>query len=401
MYKRPSSGRRLTTRQVERERTPGRYGDGHGGNGLSLLIVDRGGRVVRYWQQRLRIRGRSRMIGLGNAGTITLKEARAIAQENADTAAAGDDPRQKTRGGGGTPSAPTFEVVAREAFEVEAQQWSSEKTGADWWKSLEASILPTIGSTPIDRVEGGDVHRLVVEVHKSGRVDLARRLLQRVRVVVSWAISQGHLKSDPTAAVKLPRANKRAPKRHRRSLHHSQVADALVEVQEASAWSATRALIQFTALTATRAQESRLATWDEVDLDEKVWRIGAERMKTRTGDHEVPLSAAALAILHEMKEASGGTGLVFTSPDGGELHEHTAPQLLRRIGAEYSLHGLRSSFRSWCADSGEDFEAAESALAHSLGGATVSAYQRSKLVARRRPIMERWAQYVTTVPSHA
>ena len=277
-------------------------------------------------------------------------------------------------------------------YNTECQQWTNPKTGADWWKSLEASILPTIGDVPIDRVEGGDVHRLVVEVHKSGRVDLARRLLQRVRVVVSWAISQGHLKHDPTAAVRLPKMNKRAAKKHRRSLHHSQVADALGEVREANAWRSTRALVEFTALTATRAQESRLATWNELDLNEKTWIIPATRMKTPQ-DHEVPLSNAALALLHEMKETSGGTGLVFVNPDGGELHQATAPSLLRRIGAEYSLHGLRASFRSWCADNGVDFEVGESALAHSLGD-TISAYQRSRLLDRRRPIMEAWSAYL-------
>ena len=44
---------------VARVRTPVRYGDGRGGNGLSLLVkTTASGRISRSWTQRLRIYGR-------------------------------------------------------------------------------------------------------------------------------------------------------------------------------------------------------------------------------------------------------------------------------------------------------------------------------------------------------
>ena len=57
------------------------------------------------------------------------------------------------------------------------------------------------------------------------------------------------------------------------------------------------------------------------------------------------------------------------------------------------MHGFRSSFRDWCADTGKPREIAEAALAHTVGGVE-GAYFRSDLFQRRRRLMDQWAQYV-------
>jgi integrase len=68
-------------------------------------------------------------------------------------------------------------------------------------------------------------------------------------------------------------------------------------------------------------------------------------------------------------------------------------QCQRSTGGKASPHGFRATFRSWCADHAVEFELAESALAHVAGG-VVEAYQRSGLVARRRPLMQAWADFL-------
>jgi hypothetical protein len=62
-------------------------------------------------------------------------------------------------------------------------------------------------------------------------------------------------------------------------------------------------------------------------------------------------------------------------------------------GVDATVHGFRSSARSWTADQGIAFEVAESCLAHATGG-VVTAYQRSPMVERRRPMMQVWADFV-------
>ena len=64
--------------------------------------------------------------------------------------------------------------------------------------------------------------------------------------------------------------------------------------------SAAAACLQFIALTCARLSEAIGATWDEVDLANKVWVVPANRMKGGK-EHRVPLSDAALAVLKEMQ----------------------------------------------------------------------------------------------------
>ena len=58
------------------------------------------------------------------------------------------------------------------------------------------------------------------------------------------------------------------------------------------------------------------------------------------------------------------------------------------------MHGFRSAFRDWCAETGKPREIAEAALAHTVGGVE-GAYFLSDLFARRRALMEQWAAFLT------
>jgi integrase len=150
-------------------------------------------------------------------------------------------------------------------------------------------------------------------------------------------------------------------------------------------------------LCAVRAGEVRGMRWDEVDLDtaKPVWTIPAARMKARK-EHQVPLSDAAAAILRRQLEARGKSPYVF--PGGRPtkpLSTNAFGMVMDRMGAgEFTPHGFRAAFRSWCADKGVAFEVAESALAHT-SSSVVEAYQRSAMLERRRPVMRDWAAYLS------
>ena len=114
--------------------------------------------------------------------------------------------------------------------------------------------------------------------------------------------------------------------------------------------------------------------------------------------HRVPLSDAALAVLEQARILDDTSGLVFPSVSrpGKPMSNMTLTKLLRDNGlaGRATVHGLRSSFRDWCADTGKPREIAEAALAHVVQG-TEGAYFRSDLFERRRTLMSRWADYLT------
>jgi integrase len=147
-------------------------------------------------------------------------------------------------------------------------------------------------------------------------------------------------------------------------------------------------------LTAARSGEVRGATWAEIDFDNAVWTVPAERMKMRRA-HRVPLSAEALAVF---KEAAGirrkGTQLVFPSAKGGQLSDMTLTKALRDLGESATAHGFRSSFRDWAAEQTSlPGEIAEAALAHTVPNAVEAAYRRTDFFDKRRELMDSWGRF--------
>ena len=133
-------------------------------------------------------------------------------------------------------------------------------------------------------------------------------------------------------------------------------------------------------------------TWSEIDLRAGVWTLPPERMKSGR-EHRVPLSTRALEVLAEAQQLDDGSGLLFPSPTGKALANMTTSKLLNGLGINATMHGFRTSFRSWCAENDESRELAEAALAHVVGGVE-GVYMRSDLFDRRRRLMQAWADYL-------
>ena len=152
---------------------------------------------------------------------------------------------------------------------------------------------------------------------------------------------------------------------------------------------------EFLVLTATRKLETLEARWNEIDMEARTWTIPASRMKMHK-DHRVPLSNRAMAILARARDLSGGTtGFIFHGRSRDKtLDANTFNKMLAKVGVQASPHGFRSSFRDWCSETGELRELAEAALAHAVTNATEASYARSDLIDPRRPLMQRWADYV-------
>ena len=187
-----------------------------------------------------------------------------------------------------------------------------------------------------------------------------------------------------------PRSSLRCPRPATASsttppLHHCDISTLLDRLPTTVAGLALRLL----ALTATRSNEVRSMDWSEIDGD--TWTIPAERTKT-SKPHRVPLSRQALDALEAAAEGSDRTGLVFTSRTGTPIRNEAVRKLL---GGRGTTHGLRSSFRDWCSETGVNSEAAEMALGHAVKGVE-GAYRRSDLLEQRREVMRDWGLHLTT-----
>lgn len=382
--------RTLTAAFVRNVRDPGRYGDGRGSAGLSLLVKPTRieGRLSKTWAQQVTINGRPTSIGLGSYPTVGLALARRKAIANARLLAEGLDPRKGR-------SAPTFRKTAEVVIAARIPTWrDGGKSAKQWRASLERYAYPLIGDKSVAEITSRDILALL-SPHWSTRPETMRRVKQRIGAILAHAVADGHRDDNPARgpviSSALPRQSGRTPQR---ALPHSKVAGALAKVESSRAHRGTILATRFLVLTATRSGETRGAMWSECDLDAATWTVSGERTKTGK-PFRVPLSSAAMRVLVEARELpnAGTGGLVFPSPRGLVLSDSTISKLFRELGIGCVPHGMRSSFRDWCGESGVPREVAEQALAHVVPGIE-GAYARSDLLEVRRPVMQAWADYL-------
>ena len=250
----------------------------------------------------------------------------------------------------------------------------------------------------MDRIERTDVLPVLTPIWSS-KSETARRVRQRIRLVLRWSMAHGFTEHNVAgeaidgALPTMPRG-----KNHFRALPYQEVGELVRAVRASRASSASKLCLEFLILTATRSGEARGTTWDEIDIEAREWRIAPERMKTNL-EHRVPLSLRALKIVEDARSIEDGSGLLFPSPlrYGRPMSDMTLTKVLRTLGIadRATVHGFRSSFRDWAAECTNTPHAVmELCLAHAVGNAVEAAYARSSLIEKRRALMEQWATYL-------
>ena len=316
---------------------------------------------------------------------MSLAEAREAAARNILAIKAGEDvlgDRQRR-----DPAMLTFQQAAERAIQSYAQGWQNDKTAQVWHGMLRQYVYGEIGNIPIDKVSSADVFRVLSPVWTARRAT-ATKVKTAINAIYAWAAANDLVQMNPVLAVNraLPKAGGQVE--HRRALPWQEVPQLLATVEASGAAETTKLCVRFLALTACRSGEVRGAEWTEIDGD--VWTIPASRMKQGRA-HNVPMSAAAMAVLEQARELTGGQGLVFPSKAGSPLSDGALSKLFKDLGIDCVPHGLRSTFRVWAAEADVPREVGEFALAHVVGSAAERAYQRSDLFRQRVEVMERWA----------
>ena len=373
---------KLTARKVATIREPGMYGDGRG---LYLRVAPSGGK---YWILRVTIHRKRCHLGLGSADLLSLADAREKAAKFHRIIADGRDPRKENRR-----VAKTVREIAADVLDHRSKGWSSAKHAEKWWSSLERHVFPRLGDRNIATITQADILD-VLSLIWATHSDTSRRLAQRLSRIMDWARSVGAYAGDnPVSAARIALGSARVEVQHRKALPWQDAPAFYAELRKREAVSA-RAL-RFLILTAARTGEVRGARWEEIDGD--VWTVPAERMKM-VKEHRVPLSAEALGVLEEMRGL--GRDLIFPSHHVSReepLSANGMIALLKRMDRpDLHVHGFRTTFRTWAADSARaPREVAERSLAHLVGSDVERAYQRSDLLDQRRALMDAWARFVT------
>jgi integrase len=391
---------RLTELKVQRA-GKGWHNDG---GGLYLRVVDS---RRRWWVFRYGPQGK-RYHGLGAVHTIGLAEAREQAQrcrklllEGADPIATGKVRRAAVRLA--AVNAKTFQECADAYHEAHKAAWENAKHVKEWRASLATHVFPLIGALPVAAINTGHVLR-VLEPAWTKIPETAGRLRSRIEAVLDWAKVRGLREEGENPARwrghldhLLPSLKKSARVKHHAALSYRDMPAFVQELRQRDGVEA-RAL-EFVTLTVARAGEATNAVWDEIDWVNGAWIIPAARMKARR-EHRVPLSRAARAVL-EQTPPECRRGCVFPGARPGRpVSVISLWRLAQELtGGATTVHGLRSSFRDWAAETTSyPNHVVEMALAHAISDQTEAAYRRGDLFEKRRRLMDEWDAFCASLP---
>lgn len=379
--------RALTAVQVRTVKEAGRYADG---NGL-YLIVDPSG--ARRWLLRVVAQGRRQDLGLGSVQLVTLSEAREKAVRLRGVARDGGDPLAEIRKTKQT--TPTFREAAERVHAERKAGWRNGKHVDQWINTLVQHGYPVLEKKRVDQITSADVLKVLSPIWLK-TPETARRVRQRLKVVLDWAKVAGFRSGDNP----VDHVDQALPKHSQESEHHTAMPYAAVppflrRLRSSNFAEGTRLAFEFLILTAARTSEVLKATWAEVDLTDAVWTIPASRMKAKR-QHRVPLSDRCVSILQRAKELSGDSVYIFPGhKEGRPLSNMVFLEALRRMAVPVTAHGFRSSFRDWASEqTNYPREVCEAAMAHVVRDKVEAAYRRSDLFERRRSLMQDWTSFV-------
>ncbi|MGC1460132.1 MAG: integrase arm-type DNA-binding domain-containing protein [Steroidobacteraceae bacterium] len=362
------------------------------GRGLYLLLNPDGSR---WWRLKYRFSGSEKLLSLGVYPEVTLKRARSRCDEARIPLTGGVDPavkRQTEKQAAGE----NFESVAREWLKMQDEKLTPGTIRRERDR-LEHFIFPYLGKRPIAQLKAPELLSVLRRVESRGTVETAHRTKSVCSRVFRYAIATGRAERDVAADLK--GALRPSVARHLPSITDPlRIGELLRAIDGYTGQTCVAAALKLAPYVFPRPGELRKGEWAELDLENAIWRIPAERMKMRA-PHLVPLSAQVVAILKDLKPLTGGGRLVFPSIRSHErpISDNTLNAALRRLGYtpdEMVAHGFRSMASTLLNEQGWRPDLIERQLAHAERNQVRATYNRAQWLDERRKMMQAWANYL-------
>lgn len=367
--------------------------------GLYLEVMPTGSK---YWRIKYRIHGKEKRIAVGVYPKVSLQEARQEKDKIKDNLKNGLDPalsRIEQKQKAIFESAQTFEQIAKE--------WHSK--GIDSWNPryaqtiihrLEKYTFIEIGSFPMQMLKPIIVLACLQKIEKTAP-EMARRVKQLISHIFRYAIATNRLENDLT--IGLETALKKYKKGHFASIDIDDLPNFLTALHnhKSRLYHQTFLAIKLMFLTFVRTAELVEAKWSEIDFEQAMWTIPAERMKMKS-PHLVPLSRQAINILTQLKDMNGKREYIFPSLPRPQkpMSKGTILVALKRMGYSNQMtgHGFRSLALGILKEKLEySHEIADRQLAHVPKSSTDRAYDRAKFLPQRIIMMQKYADYLDEV----
>ncbi len=363
------------------------------GEGLYLEVMPTG---KKFWRYRAWEKTREVKKTIGQYPAVGLREAREKRDEFKEKQAAGISLKEILN----PKPVITFEIVGREWFERQIKSTKSQGHAETVISRLERFLFPAFGSKPINEITAKELLELLRTLEDRGIVETAHRVKQIAGQVFRYGIAIGECDRDISGDLR-GALQPNIHKNHATMTNEKDITDLLRAMAAFDGGLIVESALWFSAYTFCRPGEVRLAEWTEVDLDNKEWRIPAEKMKLRR-QHIVPLAEQVINILLRLKTHTGHGRYIFPSnrtltKGDRPMSENAITAALRRLGytgEQMTAHGFRGMASTRLNELGWSSDAIERQLAHVEKSSVRAAYNHAEYLPERRKMMAFWADYL-------
>ena len=374
----------------------------------TLKLFDGGGLFLevtptdsRRWRLKYRFAGKEKLLSLGLFPLVTLKDARVRRDEAKRLLSNGVDPsaaRQAAKQATVAETANGFEAVGLEWIEQQRGTWAPAHTKRIELR-LKNDVFPFIGKKPVGSITPPDLISVLRRIEAREAFETAHRVRTNLGQIFRFAVATGRAASDP--ARDLRGALRPVKVEHLPAVTDPKRLGELLRMMDGYAGGpVVQAALRLAPLVFVRPGELRTAEWKDINFDSAEWRFTVSKTKT---EHIVPLAAQSIRILQEIRLLTGSGRFVFPSPRTGDrpMSENAILAALRSLGIpkeEMCGHGFRATARTMLDEIlGFPPHCIEHQLAHAVRDTLGRAYNRTKHLAERREMMQRWANFLDSL----
>lgn len=386
----------LTNTQVKQAKAKDKLYKLADGGGLQLRIKTTGAKswILDYFKP---ITKKRTSMGFGTYPEVSLAQARKKRDEAREQLAQGIDPKEFKEDqfrDKKLAASHTFQSVAVDWFAIKKTKLA-ETTSISLWRNFENHVFPKMGHRPIDKLLAPEVIGVLKPLAAKGSLETISKIIGHINEIMRYAVNTGLLHHNSLAGIRS--AFETPTVTHMATLKPEELPELMKAISYASIKLTTRCLIEWQLHTMVRPREAAEAKWSEIDFENSLWLIPADRMKMKI-EHTVPLSPQALAILAIIKPLSGDREYIFPADrqPNKPSNAQTANKALQRMGFKGRLvaHGMRSIASTTLNEQGFEGDLIESALAHQEQNEVRKAYNRTQYLERRKPLMYWWSQHI-------
>ncbi|MEX5394676.1 tyrosine-type recombinase/integrase [Acinetobacter baumannii] len=362
--------------------------------GLYLEVTPAGGK---FWRLKYRFNGRESTLTIGSYPEISLAQARRSRDEariqlyqNIDPNAVKNQRLQQID------ESILFKSLAMEWME-DRKAVIKETTYLRDLSVFEKDLFPSLGNLPIDQIKGKDVLACAKKIEERGAQEMAKRSIPLAGRIFRFAIRKGLIEHDPTPH--LQEALKPRKVKHMARLDISEFPAFLERMDRYHGNLIIKSALQLMTITFVRTAELRLMEWDEIDFENKLWRIPAEKMKMAL-PHIVPLSKQAIEILDLIRPITGIKQYVFYNYSTAKpISSNALLCAIRTMGYQGKMtgHGFRGLASTTLHEQGYMHDAIEIQLAHTVGNAVSQAYNHAQHMDYRIKMMQEWSDFIDSL----